>query len=233
VLPLDKHHSIRTISPHAGLFAISYATHDRSHVHWFSSRTPPVPPSPDEEDPSPEIIRAELLETYGSFPQPIPKLIECTDKIYYWPVYRLHPMPRDWFSPLGRIVLVGDAAHAMLPHAAQGVGMGVEDAVVVGKIIAALANQTASPSIIKPSAALWQREYQKRRAARVEYFIAHAEGQGKVRKDNGWIWGKLREWGLWLAFPIINWASTLNTLVPDLQGWGYDPEMEIISLDGL
>lgn len=44
--PLDAHQSIRTISPHAGLFAISYSRADRSAIHWFSSRSPPNPPFP-------------------------------------------------------------------------------------------------------------------------------------------------------------------------------------------
>ncbi|KAF9518521.1 hypothetical protein BS47DRAFT_1338206 [Hydnum rufescens UP504] len=201
-------------SPCLGLFSVSYATHNRSHVHWFSSRTPPFPPSPGKEDPSPETIRGELLGTYGTFPQPIPKLIECTDKIYYWPVYRLDPMPRAWFSPLGRIVLVGDAAHAMPPHAAQGVGMGVEDAVIVGKIVTTLANQSRSSSFVKPSTALWRREYQERRAARVTHFIAHAEGQGKARQDHGWVQGV----GSVAHIPHHQLAVVVELAVPDLQG---------------
>jgi len=148
-------------------------------------------------------------------------------------------MPQEWFSKGGRMILVGDAAHAMPPHAAQGVGMGVEDAVLVANIVVALSQQArvnAVRPIVEPSATLWRREYQLRRQARVEHFVKHAESQGRARMDNGWAQGKLREWGLWVAYPLINLVSSIAAKTgygPDLQGWGYDPFEEVISLEGL
>jgi salicylate hydroxylase len=147
--PLDTHQSIRTISPHAGLFAISYARSNRSVINWFSSRSPPTPPSPDQPKLSAEAVRNELLVTYSALPGPIPALIKATEKIYYWPVYRLAPMPEAWYSEQGRVVLVGDAAHAMPPHAVQGVGMGVEDALLVARIIAKLCTQSITAADIE------------------------------------------------------------------------------------
>lgn len=240
--PLETHQSIRTISPHAGLFSVSYASHDRSLIHWFSSRSHLLTSTwtPDTEQ-----VRVSLLETYASFPSPIPQLIRATEKIYYWPVYRLAPIPPKWFSQShGRIVLVGDAAHAMPPHAAQGVGMGVEDALLVANIIRALydeSNLSEASWKVPPSAALWAREYQSRRIARVEHFTAHAESQGQARSDNGYVIGRLREWGMWAAFPLINYffgggnplAARVGQLFGDVQGWGYNPDNEAISLEGV
>ena len=40
-----------------------------------------------------------------------------------------------WRSGNGRIVLLGDAAHAMLPHAAQGLSQGIEDAVSLAHML--------------------------------------------------------------------------------------------------
>lgn len=248
--PLDTYQSIRTISPHAGLCAISYARSDRSAIHWFSSRSPPIPPSPDAAEPSPDAVRNELLETYATFPEPIPALIKATEKIYYWPVYRLEPMPEAWCSEHGRVVLIGDAAHAMPPHAAQGVGMGVEDALLVARIIAKLCTQSATQNstkeVVQPSAKLWKREYQAKRSARVKHFVAHAEAQGRARMNATFTFaGRAREWALWAAFPFINalawvhgcggFASMVLLLLGlgDVQGWGYDPDREVISFDGL
>lgn len=249
--PLDAHQSIRTISPHAGLFAISYARSDKSVIHWFSSRSPPVPPSPDRPEPSPDAVRNQLLETYATFPEPIPALIKATEKIYYWPVYRLEPIPEAWYSEHGRVVLVGDAAHAMPPHAAQGVGMGVEDALFVARIITKLCTQSDAgkdrlSGIVQPSAKLWKREYHEKRLARIKHFVAHAEAQGRVRMDAACTFvGRAREWALWAALRAINalaWVhgrsefiSTVLRLVGlgDVQGWGYDPDQEVIRLDGL
>ncbi|QRV75338.1 FAD-binding domain protein [Ceratobasidium sp. AG-Ba] len=240
--PLSHHQSIRTISPHEGLFAISYATANWSHVHWFSSRTPRTPPPADEPEPDPDSVRASLLETYGKHPAPIPDLVRATEKIYYWPVYRLAPLPERWYSSKGRIVLVGDAAHAMPPHAAQGVGMGVEDSVLVARIVAALEQRAREVANLAKrgrsmrnkvglSAELWAREYQAKRVQRVHHFVEHAESQGRARKDSGWWVGVAREWGMWFAFPVINFFGLLG--VYDIQGWGYDPDDEIVKLEGL
>ncbi|CCO29637.1 hypothetical protein BN14_03655 [Rhizoctonia solani AG-1 IB] len=240
--PLSRHQSIRTISPHEGLFAISYATASRSHIHWFSSRTLRVPPLADEPAPDPESVRESLLQAYGKHPEPIPDLIRATDHIYYWPVFRLAPFPDKWYSPGGRMVLVGDAAHAMPPHAAQGVGMGIEDSVVVARVISALEQRAREVANLAKrgrsmrnkvglSAELWAREYQGKRVGRVHHFVKHAESQGRARKDSGWWIGILREWMLWIVFPLINFFGLLG--VYDIQRWGYDPDDEIIKLDGL
>ncbi|KAF8321353.1 FAD/NAD(P)-binding domain-containing protein [Clavulina sp. PMI_390] len=245
--PLDSHQSIRTISPHAGLLAIAYAKADRSTVHWFSSRSPEIAPSPDVPEPSPNEVRNELLETYGGYPEPIPSLIKATEKIFYWPVFRLLPLPEALYSPAGRIVLVGDSAHALPPFAAQGVGLGVEDALVVTNIIAALCSQSSSHPYVSPSPKLWQREYQDKRAGRVRQYVAHAEAQGRARMSSHTVIGRAREWMLWAAFPLINtlaWVhgSSMGGLISkglqsiglgDVQGWGYDPDAEIVSLSGL
>lgn len=245
--PLETHQSIRTVSPHAGLLAIAYARGDRSTVHWFSSRNPRIPPSPDVPDPSPEVVRAELLETYGTFPQPISALIQATEQIYYWPVYRLSPLPEAWYGEHGRIVLVGDAAHALPPFAAQGIGMGAEDALFVANIIAKLCGQSSDngEKIIQPSAKLWKREYQDKRAPRVAHYVSHAEAQGRARMESLAVVGRAREWALWIGFPLINalaWVhslggigSTLFSMIGlgDVQGWGYDPDSETIRLEGL
>ncbi len=47
-----------------------------------------------------------------------------------WPGYDLEPDPR-WSQ--GRTVLIGDAAHAMLPYLAQGAAMALEDACVLAQ----------------------------------------------------------------------------------------------------
>ncbi|KAM3481235.1 hypothetical protein MY8738_004587 [Beauveria namnaoensis] len=40
-----------------------------------------------------------------------------------------------WRSKNGRIVLLGDAAHAMIPHAAQGLSQGIEDGVSLARML--------------------------------------------------------------------------------------------------
>jgi salicylate hydroxylase len=51
-----------------------------------------------------------------------------------WALYRLAPLP-SWTA--GRVTLMGDAAHPMLPHLAQGGALALEDAVVLAACLSA------------------------------------------------------------------------------------------------
>jgi salicylate hydroxylase len=57
-----------------------------------------------------------------------------------WSLYRLPPLPR-WSE--GRVALLGDAAHPVLPFLAQGAALAIEDALTLA---AALDSQPDDPS---------------------------------------------------------------------------------------
>jgi salicylate hydroxylase len=50
-----------------------------------------------------------------------------------WPLLSQPPLTR-WSR--GRVVLIGDACHAMLPHHGQGANQSIEDAVVLAELLA-------------------------------------------------------------------------------------------------
>lgn len=54
-----------------------------------------------------------------------------------WTTWPLHEVPQDhpWTHPAG-LALIGDAAHAMSPYAAQGAAMAIEDAVTIAALAA-------------------------------------------------------------------------------------------------
>jgi salicylate hydroxylase len=56
---------------------------------------------------------------------------------FQWGMYDRAPLPR-WSS--GRLTLLGDAAHPMLPHLGQGVNQALEDAVVLAALLGASPN---------------------------------------------------------------------------------------------
>lgn len=41
----------------------------------------------------------------------------------------------SWLHDPGKLCLIGDAAHAMVPHLAQGAAMGIEDAAILGGLL--------------------------------------------------------------------------------------------------
>ncbi len=61
-------------------------------------------------------------------------LLEGLESCFLWGLFSHPPLP-SWRA--GRIVLLGDAAHPMLPFMAQGAGMAIEDAFVLSESLAA------------------------------------------------------------------------------------------------
>ena len=68
-----------------------------------------------------------------------------------WALYRLSPLP-TWTS--GRITLLGDAAHPMLPYLAQGGAMALEDAVVLADALDARGRRNLGARRIRTPAPL-------------------------------------------------------------------------------
>ena len=72
------------------------------------------------------------LNEFFSFFSPYPnseitKLISVTSEWYKWPIFGCRPIKRTNEMTRGSIILLGDAAHYMKPHLAQGASMALED----------------------------------------------------------------------------------------------------------
>ncbi len=87
---------------------------------------------PEREGASPGERRSELLGRFAGWHEPIPALIESTEFILENGAYDLPPMPH-W--TVGRVTLLGDAAHPCTPNLGQGGGMALEDALVLAKCV--------------------------------------------------------------------------------------------------
>lgn len=80
-----------------------------------------------------ETYRAELQATYKDAHPAMREMIAMMDLDRRWPIADRSPR-RGWSK--GRAALVGDAAHATLQSLAQGACMAIEDAVVLGELLA-------------------------------------------------------------------------------------------------
>ena len=71
-----------------------------------------------------ECDRSEVMETFAGWHEPLLRLLGSSERYYKWALYDRDPLER-WSK--GRVTLLGDAAHAMLPHIGQGACMAIED----------------------------------------------------------------------------------------------------------
>jgi salicylate hydroxylase len=98
-------------------------------------------------------------------------LVNAVDEWRRWALFTL-PDIGEWSD--GGIALLGDAAHAMLPFAAQGAGMAIEDAAVLAKSM----SDSAGENVAGIPAAL--KRYGKARRARVLAVQRAARQQGRI-----------------------------------------------------
>jgi salicylate hydroxylase len=74
----------------------------------------------------------ELRKAYADFHPEARALLDACDSVTKSALYIRDPLPR-WSR--GRVTLLGDACHPMMPFMAQGACMAIEDAVVLGRAL--------------------------------------------------------------------------------------------------
>jgi salicylate hydroxylase len=99
-----------------------------------------------------------------------------------WPLYDRPPMGSAAEQVQGRVALLGDAAHPMLPYLAQGAGMAIEDAYVLAQSLAA--PSASVPQALERYAALrWQRNARVQARAARNGRIFHLMGPMRWGRD--------------------------------------------------
>jgi salicylate hydroxylase len=84
-----------------------------------------VPCSRDMEETwyAPGDVKA-LASEYEGWDAPVRGIIAALDRTFRWGIYDRPPLP---YWSKGRVTLLGDAAHPMVPHFGQGAGQAIED----------------------------------------------------------------------------------------------------------
>lgn len=80
----------------------------------------------------------ELRRVYRDYHPDARRLLDACESVMKSALYEREPLAR-W--GIGGITLLGDACHPMLPFMAQGAGMAIEDAVVLGRALSDLASR--------------------------------------------------------------------------------------------
>lgn len=102
---------------------------------------------------------AVLRREFAGWDPRIAEVLEQVDKTFSWALYDREPLP-GWTN--GRLTLLGDAAHPMLPHLGQGANQSIEDGMALATILA-----QAEPSAV-PAALLGYERLRRERVAQVQ-----------------------------------------------------------------
>jgi 2-polyprenyl-6-methoxyphenol hydroxylase-like FAD-dependent oxidoreductase len=167
-------------------------------VYWFAPVTAPAGRAEQEG-----ILSEQLTERSAGFPAPIPAIIAHTPvgEIIRTDLYDLSPLKRWW---QGKVVLLGDAAHAMTPNLGQGGAQAMEDAFV-------LADKLASCRSLSEAF----REYERLRMPRVRLVVHTAWRYGQIAHIRSRRVQRLRNLAMqsvpdWVNQKRVEWMYALN-----------------------
>ena len=123
--------------------------------------------------------KAELRRAFAHACEPVRRLVAEIDQGRVWALCDRDPAP-GWSQ--GRITLLGDAAHPMLPYLAQGACMAIEDAVSLADALAA-APDDPSRAFQSYEQARLARTASVQTAARETGAINHAAGAEREKRN--------------------------------------------------
>ncbi|MBN9218017.1 MAG: FAD-dependent monooxygenase [Mesorhizobium sp.] len=147
-----------------------YIKSDDGPVFWFDSF--PLDEAAAMAKPDPAQLAATVRRLHAGDPPAVRRIVETFTHIPRgYPVFDMRHLPQ-WHS--GRVVLLGDAAHAVSPHAGQGASMAIEDAVVLAACL------DATPLPAQAFAA-----FQTLRQDRVEHIVKVSRRIGSQKQTKG------------------------------------------------
>ncbi|WP_206665529.1 salicylate 1-monooxygenase [Jejubacter calystegiae] len=80
------------------------------------------------------VSRPQLMAEFEGWSAPVRTILSAIKRPSRWALHELPPL-ETWHT--GHIALIGDAAHAMLPHQGAGAGQGIEDAWFLSRLLSA------------------------------------------------------------------------------------------------
>ncbi len=143
-----------------------------------------------------ECDRSEVIENYRGWHESLLRLFSASEKHYKWALYDRDPLER-WTR--GRVTILGDAAHPMLPYLGQGACQAMEDGVVLAAALASIADARAALEL-----------YQRIRLPRASRVVLTARERGE---DNHLV----SPWAAWKRDLLI---AVRRRFGPDPTGRG-------------
>ncbi|CAE6338712.1 unnamed protein product [Rhizoctonia solani] len=126
----------------------------------------------------------EMRRDFSGWEPRIQKLIQLIPSTLKWLLADREPLEK-WVHDSGKVVLLGDSCHPMLPYRAQGAAMAIEDAVVLGGLLSGMRRLDELPRLLRAYQTLrLPRTAETQKSARLNQFIFHLpDGPEQVARD--------------------------------------------------
>ena len=181
----------------------------------------------DRSDPATwkqETAVEDMKREFAGWDPALTKIISMIDKTMRWPLLSGQPLPR-WVAPSKKTLILGDAAHAMVPYMSEGAAMAVEDGAALAEILSMVERPEQLPMALE----LFETERRKRTSQMQEASLVNgklwhfADGEEQRARDEATrpeVEGK-------------HFVSSANQWSDPVTQWfcyGYDAESEMAKL---
>jgi salicylate hydroxylase len=148
---------------------------------------------------------ADALKEFEGWHPHVRAIIGSADVTNRWALYDRDPLPR-W--TVGRVTLIGDAAHAMLPFMAQGAVQSIEDAAVLAKCLERTDARDVDAALYRYEQTRKPRTSRCQEGSRRNGIMVHlADGEEQRKRD-------------------ANLASATTAALPQNAAWLYGHDVE-------
>ena len=169
---------------------------------WWSNLPRAQPLTREEMLDAPlDTVRGELLARFGGYHAPVPELIRQSQDIIQLNVFDIPSLP-TWH--VGRVLVIGDAAHAVSPNAGQGASLALEDAMYLAMLLRDAQDTHDAGAVFSA--------FEAARKPRVERIVAEGRRRGLDKQFVGPVQAKVRE----LMLRVM-----LNLFGRDADDWIY------------
>ncbi|KDR85599.1 hypothetical protein GALMADRAFT_373240 [Galerina marginata CBS 339.88] len=163
---LDKHIITFPIKNDTVLNIVAFRSKDNSAALFPERPHPWVEATPE----------AELLESFQGWGTDALTMLKHMKNPSRWSIHTLYPPLTTYVN--GRVVLVGDSAHGMLPHLGAGAGQGLEDVYTLCRLL-------AHPETKKTNLDAALAIYNELRPARANMVLKRSMRMGKISESYG------------------------------------------------
>jgi 2-polyprenyl-6-methoxyphenol hydroxylase-like FAD-dependent oxidoreductase len=176
---------------------IYYVTATRSHVYFVTSVPEPAGWLTRESWSAKGDVM-ELREAYRGFHEDVRAVLDACPDCHKWAILEREPL-RRWSD--GRVVLLGDACHAMTPYMAQGAATSIEDAAILARCIERFEGEDLEAAFRLYEA------HRKPRTSRIQAISSANTWMKGGSEDTSWLYG-YDAWNVPLDDPAADDAAS-------------------------